>query len=264
LAHKRCAELSKTSRFVVIDGDNILKSEFITFELPPEIVEKDYVLSWSSRNSINGLSYGNGGVKCWPKDLALSMKSHEESNQEEAEVDFCFIVDYFQFSESLSDTIINITPFQSFRAGYREGIKMSLDRGLKIDSPDEFLKRITKNNLTRLIAWCEIGRDVEHGLWALLGARLGCLEFAKGQVELKSIRDYNWFHSKWNNEIQKKFYSDEILDESKMEEYVCTLASDLKDYLGLEISEYNAEDSKNFKAEFKNPQRQGLMFPEGR
>ena len=32
------------------------------------------VISWCGKNTINGLLYGNGGLKCWPKDFVLNMR----------------------------------------------------------------------------------------------------------------------------------------------------------------------------------------------
>jgi len=271
LAHKRCAELSKTERFVVIDGDNVLLPSFFSFNVSKDLIESSYVLSWSSSNSINGLKYGNGGVKCWPREIALNMKSHESSNSDEGEVDFCFIVDYYQFSESLSKTIINLTPYQSFRAGYREGVKMSLDKGVPLRVNQKFMEVIKGNNLKRLRAWCEIGRDVENGIWAMYGARLGCLELAGGDVTLRDVRDYEWFEHKWENTIKPLFHGSDhrclisgySWSEERIEEEIKILKNKLKNFLNLDIQKYDKGDSINFKKEFENPKRQGLMFPKG-
>ena len=68
-AHKACAELSTTDRFVTVDGDNTIRQEFINQVLDfDEHTDLEHsVISWCGRNSINGLLYGNGGLKCWPK-----------------------------------------------------------------------------------------------------------------------------------------------------------------------------------------------------
>lgn len=61
-AHKAAAALSSTDKFITVDGDNIVYPEFFDLEL--DIPEKldDCVLSWASRNIINDLCYGNGGL----------------------------------------------------------------------------------------------------------------------------------------------------------------------------------------------------------
>ena len=67
-AHKACAELSETDRFITVDGDNIIRADFLQQELniSDDVKLSESVISWCGKNSINGLMYGNGGLKCWP------------------------------------------------------------------------------------------------------------------------------------------------------------------------------------------------------
>ena len=37
------------------------------------------VISWAGKNEVNGLVYGNGGIKCWPKDVVMNMRTHENA-----------------------------------------------------------------------------------------------------------------------------------------------------------------------------------------
>jgi len=67
--------------------------------------------------------------------------------------------------------VINSTPQQAFVAGFREGVKMSTEKGKPID-PNNFSK-IWPTNLRILSTWCTIGADVENGKFAMLGARMG-------------------------------------------------------------------------------------------
>ena len=80
-AHKACAKISETQRFITVDGDNLVQPEFInqsvTFIPGTDLTRK--VISWAGYNSINGLMYGNGGIKCWDRDAVLDMKTHELS-----------------------------------------------------------------------------------------------------------------------------------------------------------------------------------------
>ena len=57
---------------------------------------------------------------------------------------------------------------QAYRAGFREGTKMSLDRGI---FKNRFYNRTHVKNLQRLSVWCSVGMDIEHGDWAILGAQ---------------------------------------------------------------------------------------------
>ena len=62
------------------------------------------VISWAGYNSINGLMYGNGGIKCWDRDAVLDMKTHEnaETDNAKAQVDFCWDLDYVQLNDCMS------------------------------------------------------------------------------------------------------------------------------------------------------------------
>ena len=54
----------------------------------------------------------------------------------------------------------------AFRAGFREGVKMCLDRGAKPSAAD-FRERVHNRNLDHLTIWHNVGSDTEHGLWAI-------------------------------------------------------------------------------------------------
>ena len=78
--------------------------------------------------------YGNGGLKCWPKEYVLNMRTHEnaEENNVHAKVDFCWDAQYLQMKDCFSITHNNATAWQAWRAGFREGVKLALDRGERI------------------------------------------------------------------------------------------------------------------------------------
>ena len=56
-AHKACAKLSETERFITVDGDNIIDQRFLNQEIDfdEHIDLKNCVISWAGRNVINGL-----------------------------------------------------------------------------------------------------------------------------------------------------------------------------------------------------------------
>ena len=117
--------------------------------------------------------YGNGGLKCWPKEYVLNMRTHEnaEENNVHAKVDFCWDAQYLQMKDCFSITHNNATAWQAWRAGFREGVKLALDRGERI--VDEFFTRNHYKNLHMLYVWLMVGADVDNGQWAILGAREG-------------------------------------------------------------------------------------------
>ena len=163
-AHKAAANLSTTDRFITIDGDNIIDATFVNqlVDLDDSVDICRSVFSWPSLNPINGLLYGNGGIKCWPKELVLNMRTHEhaEPGNIRAQIDFCWDIHYVALDISYSTTNNNVTPYQAWRAGFREGVKMALDRGAKI-TVEEFESRVVSRNYDHLCIWQTVGADVE-------------------------------------------------------------------------------------------------------
>ena len=79
-AHKACAMASETERFTTVDGDNIINPKWLDVEIEFDMDVVDLttsVVSWCGYNIVNGLVYGNGGLKCWPRQYVLDMKTHE-------------------------------------------------------------------------------------------------------------------------------------------------------------------------------------------
>ena len=137
-AHKAAGEASDTERFILIDGDNMPDEEFFNIQL--DFTDKDpkYKLAqfrWKAVNSINGLRYGNGGMSSWTKTYVANMRTHEHSGgNDKTTVDFCLDSSdniYWAMHDCYSTTYPNYSPFQAWRAGFREGVKMCLVRGLR-------------------------------------------------------------------------------------------------------------------------------------
>ena len=264
-AHKECARQSETSRFIGIDGDNIVDEKFFDLEITfPENTDlANSIVSWSAKNMINGLVYGNGGIKCWPVDLVLEMKTHENAEDETKKVDFCWDLNYIQMNNIYSEVYNAGSPFQAFRAGYREGVKMSLDEGKTVPIED-FKKRIWPKNYERLVTWCNVGADVENGIWACFGARLGCydINFVE-DYKLESISSFDWFKSYFEEDVLPMFSGgsekcsktgvewdyDKLYDES------IRIGDILADKIGMEIADPTAELARFFKRVYTNPPR---------
>ena len=255
-AHKACANLSETERFVTVDGDNIVHPEFLNQEIDFD-ENKDLskcVISWAGYNVINGLMYGNGGLKLWPKEYVLNMKTHENAPADDpnAQVDFCWDAEYIQMNSCFSDVYNNATPFQAWRAGFREGVKMSLDRGVRVN-PLEFDASIHWKNMQRLLVWLNIGADVKNGLWAILGARHGCYKTNLSSWDYVNVRDFDHLQELFNAELSDvndtniadkiKFYGDELINQ-----------------LDLDCSTIDEIGSRFFKRVHMNQYRTGYGF----
>ena len=205
-AHKACAKLSETERVVIIDGDNIVRSEFINQEIEfYDNVDTNCVISWGARNIINGLIYGNGGIKCWPTDLILNMRTHENAEQGNAktQVDFCWDINYVQMEKCMSDVYNNGSPQQAWRAGFREGVKMSLLEGSKPTNDKLFDRQIHWKNLHRLLIWMTVGSDVTNGNFALLGARQGCYMTNCTDWDFTNVRNFKYLNNLFEEKVNE-------------------------------------------------------------
>jgi hypothetical protein len=197
-AHKACAEISDTKHFITVDGDTIVHPEFLNVELDLDALglNEDYQFSWCGNININNLKYGNGSLKMWTKDFVQNMKTHENTDgSDETQIEFCYFNNYFQLNENYSTSIINSTPAQAWRAGFREGVKMSLHRGKKIQDVN---KDIWWKNLHRLLIWMNVGTDVEHGWWSCFGARQGSYLTLCTDWDVAQTRDFKALNKLWN------------------------------------------------------------------
>ena len=266
-AHKACAEISNTDRFITVDGDNIVDPKF--FEEKIEIPETDenFVYSWAAKNAINDLVYGNGGLKCWPVDYVKHMKTHENAEEDNSTVDFCWDTKYIQFEDIFCTTYPNGSPLQAFRAGFREGVKMTLDRGNKVTLKEFDDNKLWHGNLKRLEIWCSVGSDVENGLWAMYGARYGTYMTNLTDWNHDEIADFGWFDDFWNSEIVDKFktdnnkyycpYTDFCWSHDKLWEETKSLGEIIRRTMGLHIADLNESDSRFFKNVYVAPSRKG-------
>ena len=187
-AHKAAADVAETDFFISVDGDNIIDETFLLETLDWTKTDKQAVHRWRARNNINGLVYGNGGLVGWSKDTCLNMRTHENADSEENQIDFCWGVPHENLHNCYSSTVINGSGQQAWMAGYREGVKMSTEKGKPIPAAD--FRTIWLENLKILSTWMSVGADVEYGEWAMLGARMGCYyTVLDSRFEFFKIRD---------------------------------------------------------------------------
>jgi hypothetical protein len=196
-AHKAAAAASDTDRFILIDGDNIPDAAFFNLQLALDNANRSSVFRWRARNAINGLMYGNGGMSCWTKDFVYNMRTHEASDgTAENDVEFCFYPNYWAMNDCYSTTYPNATPFQAWRAGFREGVKMCLDRGTR-PSLSEFKTKVHARNLDHLTIWHNVGVDVDQGAWAIAGARQGTYRTMLTDWDYTEVQDFDKLAELW-------------------------------------------------------------------
>ena len=185
-AHKEVARLvleedPTATHVIIVDGDNEIRDDFInaSYNFVDDVDINNNVVSFSARNNVNGNQYGNGGIKVWPIHMLQSMRTHENSDNPNS-IDFN-IANYLELNRVGSDTVINDSPLQAWRSGFREGYKLTL-----------WADYSTMNwrNYDRLWRWMHVGSDVDNGLWAIYGARMGCFLALNG-YDTSNLRDNN-------------------------------------------------------------------------
>ena len=236
----------KTIKTIVMRFDST--ETFLLETLDWNKTNKKAVHRWRARNNINGLVYGNGGLVGWDKETVMNMKTHENAETEESQLDFCWGVPHENLHNCYSSTIINATPQQAFVAGYREGVKMSTEKGKPMTGKN-YNKTIWKNNLNILSTWCTIGADIENGKYAMLGARMGCFyTVLEPNNEFFKIRDLD--------EMEKYF---EEVNLDNIDEELMLFGNSLRQQLDIPIAEYCAEDSRFYRFVMPQHKNKGVQ-----
>jgi hypothetical protein len=245
-AHKAAGEASDTERFILIDGDNMPEESFFDMQLDfrgKDPIYKKAQFRWKAINNINGLRYGNGGMSSWTKEYVANMKTHE--NQKDGDIariaDFCMDSKdniYWAMYDCYSTTYPNMTPFQAWRAGFREGVKMCLVGGAK-PTVEEFKVNVASRNLNNLTIWHNVGADVDNGMWAIYGARLGTYMTLLTDWEHTNVQWFDNYLDLW--EEHKNL--DPLIESANV-------GDSLRDKLGLPMCMLNSDQSKFFKRHY--------------
>jgi hypothetical protein len=252
-AHKVAAAASDTERFILIDGDNLPQEKFfnLTLELPDQQWESA-VFRWRARNHVNGLMYGNGGLSSWTRTFVNNMQTHEATDgRVETEVEFCFDPLYWAMHDCYSTTYPNGDAFHAWRAGFREGVKMCLNKGAR-PTVSEFRDRVHQRNLDHLTIWHNVGADVEYGLWAIAGSRMGTYMTMLTEWDHRLVQNFDALAELWTT----------VADQDP-ELVANRVAEDLATQLDLPMMTMFAEQSRFFKHHYRsNWHNQGVMVRE--
>ena len=171
------------------------------------------------------------------------MKTHEHQTEGDVSriADFCLDSKdnlYWAMHDCYSTTYPNYTPFQAWRAGFREGVKMVLDRGAK-PTVDTFKETVATRNLNNLTIWHNIGRDVENGEWAIYGARLGTYMTMLTEWDPANVQWFDNYTVLWEEHVNRDPDRESAL-----------LGASLTDKLGLPMHHFDSGQSKFFKRHY--------------
>jgi len=251
-AHKAAAQVSDTERFILVDGDNIPDPAFFNQTLNfPTAEHERAVFRWRARNHVNGLMYGNGGLSSWTREHVINMRTHENTDgRDETVVEFCFDPLYWPMHDCYSTTYPNQSPFHAWRAGFREGVKMCLQRGRR-PTLDEFKKQVLRN-LDHLTIWHNVGADAEHGEWCIAGARQGTYMTMLTAWNYTLVQDFSALAELWSTvkDSQPRLLSNQ-------------LGPELGTQLDLPLAILESEQSSFFKYHYRsNWHNRGIMLRE--
>jgi hypothetical protein len=178
-AHIAAAKQSFTKMFYVVDGDSIVSDDF-NFDYEVQKLERGHVHVWHSKNPVNDLEYGYGGIKLLPKHNVLNMDFTKPDMTTS-------LSDNFKVIPEVSNiTKFNTDPFNSWKSAFRECVKLSskvIDRNYE-DETEE-----------RLEIWRSVGIERPFGEYVLLGANegynFGINNIGNNEV-LSKINDFDW------------------------------------------------------------------------
>ena len=184
-AHRTAAEIATTPMVYIVDADALITDEF-DFSYHPTMHDEHFIHIWKSRNPVNGLEYGYGGVKLFPTYLLRNITKWN--------IDFTTSIGK---GVKVMDEVSNITSFNtseysSWRSAFRECVKLS---------SGSIKNQIDVNTLKHLEIWCTVGMDSPYGKAAIAGANDGS---AYGNAHrdaasmLDKINDFKWLQDYYN------------------------------------------------------------------
>jgi hypothetical protein len=184
-AHKEAAKIAQTDMFYAVDGDAYLTDDW-RFDYQPGIFDRDCTYIWYSKNSINNLTYGYGGVKLFPRKTLLEKRSWHNLDLSTS------VTDKIKIIERVSNyTNFNTDPFSTWRSVFRECVKLYINNQ---EHPETFEHQL------RLDQWLEPKQDIEYSK-IILDASTKAVEFAKknskNTAELIKINDRSWLEKQF-------------------------------------------------------------------
>ena len=167
--------------FWVVDADAIVMEDFdFSYKVPDEY-DLSTVHVWRSRNPVNGLEYGYGGVKLLPKMLTINMDTNT------ADMTTSISSQFKAMPEVSNITAFNTDPFTSWRSAFRECAKLA---SKVIDG------YVATETTYRLDVWCTQTTDENALAGALAGKKYG-QENAANLAALSKINDFTWLQDQW-------------------------------------------------------------------
>jgi hypothetical protein len=143
----------------------------------------DHVHVWRAKNPINGLEYGYGGVKLFPRKLTIDMDLTKPDMTTSISPHFIAV------EQVANITAFNTNPFEAWRSAFRECAKLSSKTILRQNDEE------TEN---RLNIWCTKGGERRCGDFAIAGANAGREFGISNMADLNLINNFEWLHEQFS------------------------------------------------------------------
>jgi hypothetical protein len=183
-AHKEAASQSTTDYFYVVDADAYITDEF-TFADHIGITTEPRIQIWYSRNTVNHLEYGYGGVKFFPKEIFLK--------DAVVPLDVATGIAPLKVDKRIScETRFNSSEFNAWKGAFREVVKLASGK---------IKNQISIETANRLQTWItKVDQEAPFAKFVLEGAGAG-LEYCKlNYTDLNAlalINDVVWLREKF-------------------------------------------------------------------
>ena len=180
-AHIQAAKTACTEMFFIVDADAHVVEDF-DFSYIPLVKDRDAVHVWRSKNPINDLVYGYGGVKLFPRKATINVDVTKSDMTTS-------ISNKFIPMPTISNiTAFNTNPFSTWRSAFRECAKLA---SKTID------RQNTEETNERLKTWTTYAKGNYSGD-ALRGARDGMRFGLSSSSNINLINDYGWLKEQFD------------------------------------------------------------------
>ena len=181
-AHIEAAKIAATDMLWIVDADAIVLDSF-DFSYIPDITNQDTVHVYTSINPINGLKYGNGGVKLFPRLATVNMDTSKTDMSTS-------ISDKFKVVDEISNiTAFNTDAFNAWRSAFRECAKLS---------SKTISRQTNEETEDRLNIWCTKGAEQRYGDYSIAGAIAGRDYGLSNSNDVSLINNFEWLEKQFN------------------------------------------------------------------
>lgn len=184
-AHIAAAKLACTEMFFIVDADAHVVEDF-DFSYIPLRQDRDAVHVWRSKNPINNLEYGYGGIKLFPRKATINV------DVTKSDMTTSISNKFIPMPEISNVTAFNVDEFSTWRSAFRECAKLSskiIDR------------QKTAETDKRLKVWTTEGIDQPYGKFAIQGAKAGMQYGLCNSSNMTLINDFNWLKEQFDANI---------------------------------------------------------------